>query len=342
MPRVSRGLFGKRTKSASGRRSFMMGKRAGTSTRSEAGEKPEGPEAAKVRARKAASVNGTKPAGPMAEPRKTRPKSMESRPASTITTVTKKGVPGTPGTKSGRREYTGPSTGTKPPRPTPGTTSMRERQKSVASRPPTAPRSKLTPASSLPVLDRANTGPQAGAQSKMDRMNAMKAKMSAAGLTPPPRQMSSATSQQATPTPGGMRSPMGAKGPSPRVPMPTPGGMRPPMGPSAVPTPGGMMRPPMGPNGSRPPMPTPGGMPPMMRRAMAGAAGPMMSRMAKGGKAKVSEYGGKEMYTSKAAMMKHEGEESMSMERKEGGMGKKAKMKVRGTGAAKKGNKFNR
>ncbi len=64
-------------------------------------------------------------------------------------------------------------------------------------------------------------------------------------------------------------------------------------------------------------------------------------------KAKISEYGGKETYSSKASMMKHEGKESMGMERKEarmatGGMAKKAEMKVRGTGAATKGIKFNR
>lgn len=55
-------------------------------------------------------------------------------------------------------------------------------------------------------------------------------------------------------------------------------------------------------------------------------------------KAKISEYGGKETYKSKAAMMKHEGKESMSMERKEarmagGGM-------CRGMGAASKGGKY--
>ena len=55
-------------------------------------------------------------------------------------------------------------------------------------------------------------------------------------------------------------------------------------------------------------------------------------------KAKISEYGGKETYKSKAAMMKHEGKESMGMERKEarmagGGM-------CRGMGAASKGGKY--
>ena len=60
--------------------------------------------------------------------------------------------------------------------------------------------------------------------------------------------------------------------------------------------------------------------------------------MAKGGK--ISEYGGKETYKSKAAMKKHEAKESPAKERKEsrmatGGM-------CRGMGAATKGGKFTR
>ena len=60
--------------------------------------------------------------------------------------------------------------------------------------------------------------------------------------------------------------------------------------------------------------------------------------LAKGGKAKISEYGGKEMYKSKAAMMKHEGKESVSMENKEGRMAKGGMS--RGMGAAIKSGKF--
>ncbi len=64
-------------------------------------------------------------------------------------------------------------------------------------------------------------------------------------------------------------------------------------------------------------------------------------------KAKISEYGGKEKYKSKAAMMKHEGKESLTMENKEarmakGGMAKKSEVKARGAGAATKGIMFNR
>ena len=67
-------------------------------------------------------------------------------------------------------------------------------------------------------------------------------------------------------------------------------------------------------------------------------------KMAKGGK--ISEYGGKETYKSKSAMMKHEKAESPSMERKErmmgGGKVKKMAMggSCRGMGAAKKGGQF--
>ena len=67
-------------------------------------------------------------------------------------------------------------------------------------------------------------------------------------------------------------------------------------------------------------------------------------KMAKGGK--ISEYGGKETYKSKSAMMKHEKGESPSMERKErmmaGGKAKKMAMggSCRGMGAATKGGQF--
>jgi len=67
-----------------------------------------------------------------------------------------------------------------------------------------------------------------------------------------------------------------------------------------------------------------------------------LDQAAKGYKAggKVSEYGGKEKYKSKAAMKKHEGKESSATERKEkrmagGGM-------CRGMGAATKGGKFSK
>ena len=70
--------------------------------------------------------------------------------------------------------------------------------------------------------------------------------------------------------------------------------------------------------------------------------------MKKGGKV-ISEYGGKEKYSSKAAMAKHEKAESPKMERAEkkmagGGMCGTKKMAtggvVRGTGAAKRGTGF--
>ena len=49
-----------------------------------------------------------------------------------------------------------------------------------------------------------------------------------------------------------------------------------------------------------------------------------VGKMAKGGKvsAPISEYGGKEKYSSKAAMMKHEKKESVKTEKKEGMMAK--------------------
>ena len=59
-------------------------------------------------------------------------------------------------------------------------------------------------------------------------------------------------------------------------------------------------------------------------------------KKAKGGK--ISEYGGKEMYKSKSAMMKHEGSESMAMERKERKMAMGGK--CRGMGAATKGGNY--
>ena len=55
-------------------------------------------------------------------------------------------------------------------------------------------------------------------------------------------------------------------------------------------------------------------------------------------KAKISEYGGKEKYKSKAAMMKHEGKESLAMENKEARMAGGGK--CRGMGAASKGGKY--
>jgi hypothetical protein len=61
-----------------------------------------------------------------------------------------------------------------------------------------------------------------------------------------------------------------------------------------------------------------------------------VAKMAKGGK--ISEYGGKEMYKSKSAMMKHEGSESMAMERKERKMAMGGK--CRGMGAATKGGNY--
>ena len=57
---------------------------------------------------------------------------------------------------------------------------------------------------------------------------------------------------------------------------------------------------------------------------------------------KMSEYGGKEMYASKAAMMKHEKKEPMKMEKKEammakGGMTKKPMLAIMiGVGKPKK------
>ena len=66
------------------------------------------------------------------------------------------------------------------------------------------------------------------------------------------------------------------------------------------------------------------------------SAGSQGLGMKKGGMAtkkkagKISEYGGKEMYSSKKGMMKHEGMESMKMEKSEG-------MKMRGGGMAAKG-----
>lgn len=62
---------------------------------------------------------------------------------------------------------------------------------------------------------------------------------------------------------------------------------------------------------------------------------PVMKK-AEGGK--ISEYGGKEMYKSKSAMMKHEGSESMAMERKERKMAMGGK--CRGMGAATKGGNY--
>lgn len=73
-----------------------------------------------------------------------------------------------------------------------------------------------------------------------------------------------------------------------------------------------------------------------MKRAIKNSQPDTLEKMAKGGK--VSEYGGKENYKSKASMMQHEGMESPAMERKErkmagGGM-------CRGMGAATKGGRY--
>ena len=66
------------------------------------------------------------------------------------------------------------------------------------------------------------------------------------------------------------------------------------------------------------------------------AARGQVQKKAKGGK--ISEYGGKEMYKSKSAMMKHEGKESMAMEKKEARMAMGGK--CRGMGAATKGGNY--
>jgi len=87
-----------------------------------------------------------------------------------------------------------------------------------------------------------------------------------------------------------------------------------------------------GPQGPNKPS-KPAGFPSLFRHSGYGG-GPM--GMKKGGMAtkkkagKISEYGGKEMYSSKKGMMKHEGMESMKMEKSEG-------MKMRGGGMAAKG-----
>ena len=66
---------------------------------------------------------------------------------------------------------------------------------------------------------------------------------------------------------------------------------------------------------------------------------PSPTGMKKGGMAtkkkagKISEYGGKEMYSSKKGMMKHEGMESMKMEKSEGKM-KQGGMAKKGRGLA--------
>lgn len=61
-------------------------------------------------------------------------------------------------------------------------------------------------------------------------------------------------------------------------------------------------------------------------------------KMAKGGKvgAAISEYGGKEKYPSKTAMMKHEKKEPMKMEKKEGMMAKGGTVKCAVGGSVKK------
>jgi len=63
-----------------------------------------------------------------------------------------------------------------------------------------------------------------------------------------------------------------------------------------------------------------------------------VGKMAKGGKvpAAISEYGGKEKYASKSAMMKHEKKESPKMEKKEKEMAKGGTVKCAVGGAIKK------
>ena len=63
-----------------------------------------------------------------------------------------------------------------------------------------------------------------------------------------------------------------------------------------------------------------------------------VGKMAKGGKvsAPIKEYGGKEKYASKAAMMKHEKKEPMKMEKKEKEMAKGGTVKCATGGAVKK------
>ena len=69
-------------------------------------------------------------------------------------------------------------------------------------------------------------------------------------------------------------------------------------------------------------------------KGMYGAMGLKKGGMATKKKAgKISEYGGKEMYSSKKGMMKHEGMESMKMEKSEGKM-KQGGMAKKGRGMA--------
>ncbi len=98
-----------------------------------------------------------------------------------------------------------------------------------------------------------------------------------------------------------------------------------------------MPRQPMRPTPTKPRPPvTPGKPSPMGNIAAMAGKGLNAMGMKKGGMAtkkkagKISEYGGKEMYSSKKGMMKHEGMESMKMEKSEG-------MKMRGGGMAAKG-----
>lgn len=86
------------------------------------------------------------------------------------------------------------------------------------------------------------------------------------------------------------------------------------------------------PNGPRKPMgstsPMSGGVGSALSAMSKGLTGMKKGGMATKKKAgKISEYGGKEMYSSKKAMMKHEGMEGMKMEKSEG-------MKMRGGGMA--------
>jgi hypothetical protein len=85
--------------------------------------------------------------------------------------------------------------------------------------------------------------------------------------------------------------------------------------------------------------PNSGGPKPTRPLVKKGGVMPMAMGLKKGGMAtkkktgKISEYGGKEMYSSKKAMMKHEGMESMKMEKSEGKM-KQGGMAKKGRGLA--------
>lgn len=198
--------------------------------------------------------------------------------------------------------------------------------KGATAGPMTAPRTKggqtatsqamRPPMGGQTATSQQGAGPQAAGQAVMDRFNADSARMGQ-GQSPGLAQAAA-------------RAAMGQ-------------GMRPPMGQTTATTMGqgprsGMMSLGRGSGAGSPMSQTaarqgaPGG---MMRQALGSG---IASMMATGGKVKVSEYGGKETYKSKAAMMKHEGKESPSMEKKEGRMAKGGK--CRGMGAATKGGNY--